>query len=266
MFSPRPSRAAPPSAHCRARRSPGGEPLAGSTRASYASENRPARTRPPHAGGNSASASDGTPARRRAACVGRSGGGQSRACSAAVRASCRCAPRRQPLRRWLDRPRASYGRRISPRMRAHNPRRRKFCERFGLHAREAACCLRKAFVRRQTRARSAAVRASRRHTVPAVASAMAGSTKARYSGQNRPARTRRSAPAEILRALRAACPRGGVQLAYGVHAQPDAGAFRGGSGKLPVSGRSQIQHLARTRFSGLIGTLSAAFFSGVSAE
>ena len=58
-------------------------------------------------------------------------------------------------------------------LRSHNrphaldPRRRKFRERFGRHAREAACSLRKAFVRSQTRARSAAVRASCR-CAPAI--------------------------------------------------------------------------------------------------
>jgi hypothetical protein len=56
-----------------------------------------------------------------------------------------------------------------------DPRRRKIREHFGGHACEAAGCLRRAFLRSQTRARSAAVRA-----VPAVASAMAGTTLTRW--------------------------------------------------------------------------------------
>jgi len=47
------------------------------------------------------------------------------------------------------------------------------------------------------------------------------------------ARRRQSTPPETPRALGRVRLLGSVLLAYGVHSQPDAGAFRGASGKLP---------------------------------
>ena len=116
------------------------------------------------------------------------------------------------------------------------PRRRKYCERFGRHAREAACCLRKAFLRSQTRGAlrggwgGGAIRAG-------GASAMAGSTKGelRQPDSRRPARAR-SAPADILRALRHAREAAGC-LRKALLRSPTR-ALRGGSGNLAVRTRS----------------------------
>jgi len=61
-----------------------------------------------------------------------------------------------------------------------------------------------------------------------------------HSSQNSRAARARSATAEIPRALRPARRRSGGLLAQGVSAQPDEGAFRGGSGKLPVRSVSAV--------------------------
>ena len=68
------------------------------------------------------------------------------------------------------------------------PRRRKFCERPGRHAREAACICVRLFLRFQTTAHSAAFRASRRcRSASAGAPAMAGSTKGELRQPEQPA-------------------------------------------------------------------------------
>ena len=153
--------------------------MAGSPWASYGGQNCLPRTRSPHAGGNTASASAGTPAKRRAACVRRSCAAKRGARCAAVGAAVRSVP--AALRRWLDRPRASYGSQTRVAPPAPDPRRRTFCERFGTPARRRAACVRRSCAARP--GRSAAVRATWRCA------------------------RARSTPAEILRALRAARPR-----------------------------------------------------------
>ena len=112
----------------------------------------------------------------------------------------RCAPCR-PAEPMAG-PRASYGKSIRPP--ALDPRRRKSGERFRRHAREAACCLRRAVVRRQAKGafRGGSAKLPAR-SVSAVASAMAGAT----TGELRqpelvPPAPARSAPAETPRALR----------------------------------------------------------------
>ena len=106
--------------------------------------------------------------------------------------------------RWLVRPRASDGSQNRPAF-THTPapRRRKSCERAGRYSREAAGCVRKAFLRSQTRVRSAA--GGQACASCGLASAMVGSTKSGLTAPRTAAPARaRSAPAEILRALRRA--------------------------------------------------------------
>jgi hypothetical protein len=93
---------------------------------------------------------------------------------------------------WVDQGRATQPEPAPP---ALDPRRRKFCERFGRHAREAAGCVRKACMLRagcrRTPCRQSLRRWRARQPEPA-------------------ARTRSSHAAEIRRALRPPRPQGAV--------------------------------------------------------
>jgi hypothetical protein len=89
---------------------------------------------------------------RRAACVG--------VRDAANESAFRCGSGKLPVRSVptvvsaMDRARASYGTQKQPGPHAPDLRRRKSCERFGRHAREAAGCLNMAFLRSPSFART----------------------------------------------------------------------------------------------------------------
>jgi hypothetical protein len=137
---------------------------------------------------------------------------QTKARPAAVQSSCRCAPCRQSLRRLPDRPRASYARQNSPSRTRSLHAGGNSASASGGTPLEAACSLRNAFLRSQTRARSAAVRPSCR------------CAPRRQPLRATPARTARSRPIHAggnSASASAARARGGVLLAYGIRAHPD---------------------------------------------
>ena len=191
-----------------------------------------ARTRSIRAGGDSASASAGGAAWRRAACIGRSRAASRGRAPQQFGQAAGAAPRRQSPRRWLDRPRASCAsQNRPPRTRSIHVGGNSASAAAGKRARRRAACVGRSCAATRGRVPRRFGQAAMR-CLSAVASAMAGSRGRATAGRTRARPQRaRSAPAEIPRALRALRPRSGVLLlAQGVPAQPDEGAFSGGSG------------------------------------
>ena len=153
-------------------------------------------------------------AREVACCLRRSCAARRGGVPRTARASCRCAPWRQPRRLRLDRPRASY--------RSQNrPARTRSIHAGG----NSAGCWRKALLRSQTRARAAAVRASCvravRRRPPALDPRRRSSTSA---AAGTPARRRAACVGRSCAAGRGRV-RGGARLSAAASAM--AGATRG---------------------------------------